>query len=268
MSRSIYFGACLLLAGPVSALAPPPVPEELRSDIVFIGEFHDNPQHKHSSAELIDNLQPSAIVWEMLSKEEAARVTHAFQASGYLEALSDLDLDTFDWPDLKSYYPIFDAGYFVPHYGAHVVRSEMGTVRTQGSAAYFGPDADRFGLTEPLAETEQRIRETKQQANHCNALPEDLLPFMVSVQRLRDAELARTALQALDETGGPIVVVTGNGHARTDWGAPVYVRAARPDVTTASLGHSEAGRVAGTFDVVFDSAPIDRPDPCAAFGKN
>ena len=79
---------------------------------------------------------------------------------------------------------------------------------------------------------------------------------------LRDAALARAALDALRDLGGPVVVITGNGHARTDWGAPALLAGQG----VFALGQSEGGRPPeGTFDLVLDAAPVDRPDPCLAF---
>jgi hypothetical protein len=87
----------------------------------------------------------------------------------------------------------------------------------------FPGDAARFGLTEALDPDEQAAREAEQQEAHCNALPEEILPGFVEAQRLRDAALAEAALAALADTGGPVVVVTGNGHARADWGVPALL---------------------------------------------
>ena len=72
-------------------------------------------------------------------------------------------------------------------------------------------------------------------------------------------------VMALEETGGPVAVITGNGHARQDWGVPVYLRRVQPGVSLFALGQSEGGQIAGTFDQVLDSPPIERPDPCNAF---
>jgi hypothetical protein len=77
--------------------------------------------------------------------------------------------------------------------------------------------------------------------------------------------LARAALAALDATGGPVVVITGNGHARRDGGAPAYLLTARPDAASFALGQAEAGAIMGQFDAVIDAAPAERPDPCATF---
>jgi uncharacterized iron-regulated protein len=126
----------------------------------------------------------------------------------------------------------------------------------------------RFGLDQPLPEAEQTAREADQQANHCNAMPEKMLPVLVDFQRLRDAALAAAADKALAETGGPVAVITGNGHARMDRGLAVYLAKARPEVAIRSLGQSEDGHISGQFDLVLDASSVERPDPCLAFRKD
>jgi uncharacterized iron-regulated protein len=123
-----------------------------------------------------------------------------------------------------------------------------------------------FALNTPLPEDQQAAREALQRTAHCNALPDDLLPRMVSVQRVRDAALAQAALDALETTGGPVVVITGNGHARQDWGAPFLLRLADATVDVFSIGQGEAGQIPdGGFGFVADAPAVDRGDPCDAF---
>jgi uncharacterized iron-regulated protein len=103
-------------------------------------------------------------------------------------------------------------------------------------------------------------------AAHCDALPEDMLPGMVAVQRLRDAVLARAVIRALEETGGPVAVITGNGHARRDWGVPAVLSEVAPDLDVWVLGQTEEDRpLEGGFDTVKSAPAAERPDPCAAF---
>jgi uncharacterized iron-regulated protein len=130
----------------------------------------------------------------------------------------------------------------------------------------FGEGAARFGLDLPLLPIEQSMREAGQLAAHCDALTTDILPGFVEAQRLRDARLADAALRALADTGGPVVVITGNGHARIDWGVPALLAMAAPDVTVLSLGQLEAApAIAPPYHLWIVTDPVDRPDLCAAF---
>jgi uncharacterized iron-regulated protein len=117
-----------------------------------------------------------------------------------------------------------------------------------------------------LAEAEQETRNTLQREAHCNALPEDILPGMVEAQRLRDAALARAVIAAVQEAGPPVLVITGNGHARRDWAIPRMLRRAEPDLTVLSIGQLEATpEDPPPFDLWLVTEPAERGDPCAAF---
>jgi len=258
-------GLCLLL---VSACATEPVPEPLLTlrgaEIVILGEVHDNPTHHQNQAQLIAALAPGAVAFEMLSPAQAEIVNNTDdRGDGLREALG---WDDSGWPDWSLYQPLFAALADTRVYGMALPRQEANRAVSEGAAAVFGEGADRFGLTTPLPEAQQAEREAHQLAAHCDMLPAQLLPGMVQAQRLRDAAFSRTALQALEDTGGPVVVITGSGHARRDWGMPAVLAVAAPAVIVASLGQLEAQPEDGApFDTWLVAEPAPREDPCAAF---
>ncbi|MDE4144039.1 ChaN family lipoprotein [Phaeobacter gallaeciensis] len=236
------------------------------ADVAILGEVHDNAAHHQKQAEILRHLAPRAVVWEMITEAQAERLSEPMMSDA--EATADmLDWEASGWPEFALYGPVFAAAAPARQYGALVPRSEARQALDQGIAAYFGARAADFGLDQPLPEAEQTEREADQMANHCNAMPAEMLPVLVDFQRLRDAALAAAVDQALEETGGPVAVITGNGHARLDRGLAVYLSKARPEVRIKSLGQSEGGAISGDFDLLLDSAAAERPDPCLAFGK-
>ena len=235
------------------------------ADVVFLGELHDNAAHHARQAEYVAELEPVALVFEMLTQAQADLVTPGLIADeAALEAA--LGLNDSGWPDFSIYYPIFAAAPEAAYFGAAVPRDTARAAMETGMAEAFRGDAAAYGLTAPLPEGQQAKREALQLAAHCDALPEEMLPVMVDIQRLRDAELAYSALEAFEAHGGPVVVITGNGHARMDWGAPVYLMTAAPNVSAAALGQGEDDLPPdGVFDVIESAPAVDRGDPCAAF---
>lgn len=233
--------------------------------VVIVGEVHDNPSHHAVQADIVAHLQPSAIVFEMLTEAQADLVTPDNRADQ--TALADsLDWAESGWPDFAMYHPIFTAAPGAAIYGAAVPRDAARAAMQAGIAESFGTDAADYGLTTPLPAEEQAAQEDLQQQAHCNAMPPEMLPVMVDLQRLRDAVLARETLRALDETGGPVIVITGNGHAREDWGVPAYLTRLRPDLDVFTIGQQEDGAGApGGFDAILSAPAVDRPDPCEAF---
>lgn len=257
------FAALLICC--TSALADVPSPAR-DANVVFLGEVHDNPGHHETQADWIAALQPAALVFEMIAPEVAEGLSAADRTDP--ETLDNaLGWSGSGWPDFAMYAPLFFAAPDARIYGAAVPRDMARQILSDGlGVAMSDADRQRFGLDQDLPAAQQAAREAHQMAAHCDALPEDLLPGMVRIQRLRDAWLARQALAALQDTGGPVVVITGNGHARRDWGAPAAMAQADATVTIYALGQSEDGVApSGVFDHVVDAPAVERPDPCAAF---
>jgi len=232
-------------------------------DVVVLGELHDNPHHHARQAQIVAEVQPKALVFEMLTEAQAAN--HV--PGGDLSTLSAaFDWDSTGWPDFAMYHPIFAAAPTARVFGAGIPRTVARQVMSDGLDIAFGTDAETYGLTTPLDSDEQATREALQMAAHCDALPEHILPAIVDIQRLRDAQLAKMVARAFELTGGPVVVITGNGHARTDWGMPIYLKRAAPDLSLVALGQGEEDiPPLGTFDRVEFTQGVDRSDPCAAF---
>jgi uncharacterized iron-regulated protein len=259
-------GAALFVSAAVAdEIAPAALSDLPAADIVVLGELHDNPVHHLNQAAAVAAIRPAAIVFEMLDPAQAARVTPDFLASE-AELGAALEWEAAGWPDFAMYYPIFAAaGDARIRPGTETVEAARRAVR-EGAAPVFGEGAGDFGLDAPLPEAEQTARVDEQRVAHCDALPEDLLPGMVEAQRLRDAWLARAAIAAQAETGGPVVVITGNGHARRDWGVPALLARAAPDLSVLAVGQYEVeAEEAPPFDLWLVTEAAERPDPCAAF---
>jgi len=261
--RYLTFLLVVLLSGPGLAQGVG-VTGFAGADVIILGEVHDNPRHHTAQAEAVAAVQPAALVFEMLTPAQAGLITgdNRLDEAGLRQVLG---WDETGWPDFSFYYPIFVAGGVARVFGAGVTRPAARKAFRTGILADFGAEAGLYGLDRRLEAAEQAERLAFQRAAHCNALPENLLAGMIDLQRLRDAYLARTAVEALEAVGGPVVVITGNGHARKDWGMAVYLQAARPDLVVYSVGMAEDGRIDGVFDRVTSFAAQERPDPCLAF---
>lgn len=264
LALALVFASVQASVAAATEIGPEALPG-LRAPVVILGEVHDNPVHHANQALAIAFLHPSAIVFEMLSPERASYATPANRESA--EKLgAALGWEASGWPDFGMYYQIFEAAPEATIRGADVPRADLLRAMSEGAAAAFGADAARFGLTQPLAPADQATLEAEQLAAHCNALPPERMAGMVEAQRLRDAVLARVVLEALAETGGPIAVITGSGHARTDFGVPAVLRVVMPDLSVLSIGQTEApADPQQPFDFWLVTDPAPRDDPCAVF---
>ncbi|KPA21739.1 hypothetical protein shim_24460 [Shimia sp. SK013] len=234
-----------------------------QAQVVFLGEVHDNPHHHDNQAAALVAIAPKAVVFEMLTHEKAAAVTPSLLRD-QAKLAKALDWANSGWPSFEMYYPVFAASAGAEIYGAQVPRATArAAVMGEDLAEAFGEGAERFGLLAKLPEAQQEEREAKQMAAHCNALPAEMLPGMVLAQRLRDASLARAVLAALEATDGPVVVITGNGHARTDWGAPALLPQEVSILLIAQFETPSQGPE--PFDKWLVTAAAEREDPCEAF---
>ena len=194
----------ILALAPVAAQAGPFV--DTVADVYVLGEVHDNPVHHAAQADAIRDIGPRAVVFEMLTPAQAAEVRD--DRLDDPDALGDLlGWEEAGWPDFNMYYPIVTASRGAAFYGAAVPREEARNAMEVGVARAFGEGAVYYGLEDDLPAEQLADRLNLQMDAHCGQLPVEMLPGMVDLQRLRDATLARTAIRALDETGGP-----GRGH--------------------------------------------------------
>ena len=244
MTRLVAVAALLLAPG----IAPADDPMLPPADVYVIGERHDNPGHHATQARLVTQVRPSAVVFEMLTPGQAARILlDTPRDAATLGPL--LDWAESGWPDIAWYAPIM-AATDAPILGA----------------AGDGDDLSGYGLDEPLPAGEQTTREALQSAAHCDALPFEALPRFVARQREADARFAARTLAALDAHGSPVVLIAGNGHARIDWGVPAAIARVRPGVRVVAVVQGEGGADdVPPGDVSLTSRPVERGDPCMAF---
>ena len=90
---------------------------------------------------------------------------------------------------------------------------------------------------------------------------------MVEAQRLRDATLAEAVLaERAAVPGRPVVLITGNGHARRDRGVPALLARAAVGLEVLTIGQLESAPEAPPpFDLWLVTAPAERSDPCDTF---
>ena len=246
MIRLIGVLALGLAAGSTAAQELPALPP---ADVYILGEVHDNPAHHAVQAAMVAAIAPVAIVFEMLTDEQADRIgPDTPRDAATLGPL--LDWAESGWPAIEMYAPVMAAAGVAPVFGA----------------AGAPGDLSAFGLDEPLPPDQQALREDLQRAAHCDGLPEGMLPEFVGRQRHKDALFAARTIAAFDAAGGPVVLIAGNGHARKDWGVPAAIARVRPDIVVVSVVQSEPERETVPGDVALVApAPEGRMDPCDAF---
>jgi uncharacterized iron-regulated protein len=251
----------LTLGTPLAALDLP-----AKIDIVILGEVHDNGLHHQGQAGIIRDLHPKAVVFEMLSPEQA-EIYNDGEHDGMDVLANALDWGNSGWPDFGLYQPIFEALNNLPVVGAAAPKSKVRRAFSDGAAFVFGESAAVYGLDAPISDAQLNTRKAMQFEAHCQAMPLDMMDGVVEAQRYRDAAFADATLKALESYGAPVVLIAGNGHARLDWGVPSMITVADPTIHTVSIGFVEepASSDDPRFNQTMVTAAAERSDPCESF---
>jgi uncharacterized iron-regulated protein len=204
------------------------------ADFVLLGEVHDNVDHHLLQARLVRAALAAgrrpALAFEMLTADQQPAVDAALARAPHdPDALAAaVGWKESRWPDFAEYRPIFAAGLEagLPVVAANLPRAQVKAIVSKGAAALDEPLRARLARDEPLpAEVTEALR-GEMRESHCNELPEPLIDPLVLAQRARDAQMALSIVEAGAERGA--ILVTGNGHARTDRGVPAVLAKEAP----------------------------------------
>jgi uncharacterized iron-regulated protein len=230
------------------------------SDVVLLGEQHDNPLHHIHRAELIAALPVSTVV-------VAEHLTRGQRVSFGTDLLASLRAAGFEaqgwrWP---LHAPLFAAvqraGMSLQ--GGNLPLASARRIVREGEAA-LDAELAALLLRAPLDAQAQATLDDALVQGHCGQLRSPGLERMRWAQRARDAAMAL----ALDAAGGrPALLLAGNGHVRTDHGVPRLLRALRPVVRLAAVGFIDSEPEPGSpYTHLWRTAPPpSREDPCAGF---
>jgi uncharacterized iron-regulated protein len=247
------------------------------ADVIIIGELHDNAAHHLTQAWLVGQIKPAGIAFEMIPEASEEGVAVFLENGGVPGEIGPaIGWERIGWPDWDIYRPIFEAWTPEVYTGGAPGRATARKAIRQGAAKVMEDSRFVPVLQTALDAETQSAMEDEMVASHCGHLPKSAAPGMVEAQRLRDASFAAAVLRARAAGDGQTVLITGNGHARTDRGVPEYLAEVAPELKVVSVGLLESdidptrldGDFAGQpFDYVWFTRPADRDDPCAVFKK-
>jgi len=254
-------GSALVAALALAGCAAPAAGLRLTQPVVLLGEVHDNAaQHALRLAAfealLAGGARP-ALAMEQFDRDRQGDIDRARarlprpDADALIALAGSPAPGGWHW----DYYRPFVAlalRYDLPLIAANVSRSEARAVMQGGlAAAGFDAAVPEALLREQAADIE---------ASHCGMLDEAMARRMALAQVARDQAMAR-AIESQAARG--VVLLAGNGHVRTDIGAPHWLSAATRQRSEA-IGLLEDGDPALPYDRIVRTPPQPRPDSCDA----
>lgn len=314
VAASLLLGACATVPGsatwPIDWHAPlhqdhalvghiwsPPAqawiaPDQLRAAVadarfVILGETHDNPDHHRLQAQLLQAAVQAGrrptLGFEMLDLDQQPALD-AFMASHPTDALAlgpAVSWATSGWPAWSMYAPIATVALAneLPIIAANLPTKTVKAVAFNGYDALDPGQVVELGLDQPwpAAQRERMLDELFQ--SHCELMPRSELTGMMHAQRTRNAIMAWRMIKTAAADGA--VLITGSGHARTDYGVPLnlHQNAIAPTVVSVAMIEVEPGKRRPAdyanaynaaqlpFDYVLFTPAAEREDPCAALRK-
>ncbi|HEX7478757.1 MAG TPA: ChaN family lipoprotein, partial [Polyangiales bacterium] len=197
------------------------------SELVLLGESHDNADHHRLEAELLEAVlakgRKPTVVFEMLELGKQATIDRALAEHPQdVDGLgAAVDWSSSGWPSWSLYRPVFASaiGARLPLAAAGLDRPTAMHIAREGLAALDPGLVAKFALDTALPALEQAQMRAEMKQSHCGLLPNSILDSMVLVQRARDAQLAER-LHARSVPGQGAVLIAGTGHVRNDRGVP------------------------------------------------
>jgi uncharacterized iron-regulated protein len=255
------------------------------ADFALLGEIHDNPDHHVIQARLVRAIAAGgkrpALAFEMMGadKQDAIDAALAKRPRSPDAVARAVEWDRSGWFGFAMYRPVFaaglDAGMAIV--AANLPVADAKRVAKEGAEALSPELRGVLARQEPLPADVVASLRAEMKASHCDApLPEPFLDRLALAQRARDAQMASRVTAGGGSGGG--ILITGNGHVRTDRGVPSYLARddgtrrmvavglfeVLPERTTPAQYAEEYGSARLPFDFVVFTPRTQREDPCAA----
>lgn len=253
---------------------------------VLIGEVHDNADHHRLQAWLIEKAASGtkpAVVMEMIAQDQAPAL-RAYLAQPGANAAglgAALEWEARGWPEWRFYQPIAEAALRLglPLHAGNIGRSALRKIGKMGLDALDAERRTSLLLDQRLGGPLHDALLDDLYRSHCELVPRDALGAMLDIQRLRDAVLAGSLIDAAGR--GRAILIAGNGHVRADRAVPWYLsrRAPRARVLTVMLLEVDGaaktpedmapGGPGGepAADYVWFTPRAEREDPCVKLRK-
>jgi uncharacterized iron-regulated protein len=255
---------CLVVLAACSAV-PPADPWPLTQPLLLFGEVHDNAaQHadrlRAFTALLARGARP-ALAMEQLDRDKQGAIDAVLQKARAATADDVIQAGAPGGPgwNWDFYRPFITLAlqHGLPIVAANVSRDEARRVMRDGLAA--------TGFQEPVPADVLAAYGSEIVDSHCGMVDLPTAQRMARAQVARDQFMARVLTE---NAARGVVLLAGNGHVRTDIGAPRWLAAAVRARSTA-IGWLEDGAddKRQAFDAVRITAPQPRPDPCEGMRK-
>lgn len=257
------------------------------TDVVLLGEKHDNAVHHVLQAEILKGLASAgrrpALVWEMLPRSAQPTIDRFLasddpDADGFAEAVGWAGLG---WGDWSLYRPVAAAALAsgLSQRAGGLDRADVKAVGRDGLTALPANLALRLPRGPALSDAQKKVIEDAVFEGHCRYIPREHLGPMIDVQTARDLAFADAIAASLMPDGA--VLIAGSQHVRRDAGTLVHLARLAPEASVVAISFVELtdtgdrpdqppwkdAAMAGAFDYLWFTEPAPEKDYCGDLAK-
>ena len=250
------------------------------ADYLLLGEKHDNELHHLRQAQILSMVtaartgQGGRLAMEMAEDRYAGILSKASPET--VDGLgAALKWEERGWPDWTYYKPVVETA-LKARFALKPGNPDRQLVLDIGRGGSLDKTQQQGLLWErdyDPAQREDLLEELV--AAHCGMMGKDALGPLVTMQRLKDAHMAR-AMREGRKVGAPSVLIAGNGHVRKDRAVPMFLDEGDKESKIVSIALIEVVRDAfdpkdyqsfdaSKYDFVWFTPRIDEIDPCEKF---
>jgi len=233
------------------------------SRYVLLGEKHDSALHHARQLDVLQALarqgvRPALALEQFDAKHQRGLAVAQNTGVTDPEALADagqFSRKGWGWPKYKALIA-HAAQHRWPLLAANLARADARDIAL-GKVIPALPAADAAQLA--------RLEDDVVQGHCGHRLEPARLSAIVQAQRARDLQMA----QVLDSVPGPVALIAGAGHVRSDRAVPRYLAEPHRALVFAFVEvedgkHAPHDYDTAGLDLLWFTAPTPRPDPCAA----
>jgi uncharacterized iron-regulated protein len=186
-----------------------------------------------------------------------------------------LEWDKSGWPDFKIFKPLFEQAlkHNTEISAALFPKDKIKSLYQEGMKAVIDQTILNAKNLEELPPSSKEALLEDIVASHCGMVTKEKGEPMVKVQMGRDAFMSMQLVAGEDKK---VVLIAGNGHARNDYGVPLYLKKLSPSKKVVSVAMIEVTDEneslqtylsANSADILIFTTSWPRKDPCDEMRK-
>jgi len=255
----------------------------LKYEYILLGETHDNIDHHHLQAYVIDRISDrqdsTSVSFEMITRQQGEFIRqHHYDSSAKLIEL--LNKEKNYWRYKRYYKIVFDSAIRA---GSEILPANLNLEKLMQITMHSESNipADIRTILEQVPFTNEQYASLQREIvrSHCNMIPLEATGPMVRAQQIRDVVMS---LSMVNSNAAAKILIAGAGHTRTDRGVPLYLGnfvdktkivslaflEVNPEAKDLTAYYQRWGSDGLPFDYVWFTPAVQRQiDPCDQFKR-